>query len=1040
MFNKILIALFLCVILPFNLFSQGYPLKSENRAPIAYNINTTLGGDNIPASLKIAIIGDNLQIYRNVGSNDWDYQYYNWSDHPGRGIHLYIDGEYYYVDYATKIFVNGVPSGTNLSYFDGSSGEVYDTLEITKIDNYNATVRIVETGVVEAFLRINYPAESDYINYTWEITNMSSITMNDLRFFQAGDTYSYGSDMGYGYWDGPSNTVGCQKEDNGEIVSVFLQSIEIPYQHESANYGFSSGVESHVMNNALTGNVLSYVHDNAIALEWRKSNLAPGETFVIHTIEKYSDKDITDLVVTAPLNESIYQGQTKNIVFNVRNNSVHTVSDIILSEVVNLAGWIVDVISHPAPFELLAGEEVEVTVEVFCPLGEAPGTIAKATLEATADTETANDKAYIIVLSNLPGFSGQPHDDLVCSTTDAATFGVVSNNADAFQWQINSGSWTDISDGGVFSGATTDTLSISSVAGLINFEFRCLITNSYGDAISNVVSINPDGIAPGPNSSNLPAIIEQCSATLTPPLATDNCLGPITGTTSDPMTYSTQGNFIVNWVYEDDFGNSVTQTQLVIIDDTNVPSRDNPILPTLTGDCSFTITDFPTATDNCAGVITGTTTDPLTYDSSGVYNITWVYDDGNGNVGTQIQQVIIDDQDLPVLDSVSLQDIEAQCEVLSINPPTATDGCSGKIIGTTDTPFPINQTTVVEWDFEDENGNIITQNQNVFINDIENPVLDQSSLPTISETCSATITNIPTATDNCLGQILGTTTDTLFYDVNGVYQITWVFDDTHGNSITQTQTVIIDDTIAPILNQAVLPTINDACSVTITNIPTATDNCEGQIFGTTTDPLYYETDGSYTIHWFFVDNNGHSVEQEQTVIVSNENPVVETQDLTFTIVVSSTGYDVVTIKPQDIDFGSSDDCGIDSMLLDKTIFTTDDEGENPVNLTVIDVFGNSSSKSAIVTIILDYLPEFPNLITPDGNGKNDYWVVNGIRDLEGYTLTIYNKLGEIVFQTDDYDNSWNATYNGQELPGGTYYYIFSYGRSTSYSGFISVVR
>jgi hypothetical protein len=77
------------------------------------------------------------------------------------------------------------------------------------------------------------------------------------------------------------------------------------------------------------------------------------------------------------------------------------------------------------------------------------------------------------------------------------------------------------------------------------------------------------------------------------------------------------------------------------VNDVTPPVPGTP-LPTLTG-CSVTVSTTPTATDNCAGTITATTTDPLTYSTIGSYTITWTYDDGNGNTSTQTQSVTVID-------------------------------------------------------------------------------------------------------------------------------------------------------------------------------------------------------------------------------------------------------------------------------------------------------------------------------------------------------------------------------------------------------------
>ncbi len=78
------------------------------------------------------------------------------------------------------------------------------------------------------------------------------------------------------------------------------------------------------------------------------------------------------------------------------------------------------------------------------------------------------------------------------------------------------------------------------------------------------------------------------------------------------------------------------KTKTVIVDDVTAPVADVETLSDVTGECSATAT-APTATDNCEGSITGTTTDPLTYTAQGTYTIHWTYDDGNGNTSTQTQ-------------------------------------------------------------------------------------------------------------------------------------------------------------------------------------------------------------------------------------------------------------------------------------------------------------------------------------------------------------------------------------------------------------------
>ena len=70
--------------------------------------------------------------------------------------------------------------------------------------------------------------------------------------------------------------------------------------------------------------------------------------------------------------------------------------------------------------------------------------------------------------------------------------------------------------------------------------------------------------------------------------------------------------------------------------------------------------------------------------------------------------------------------------------------------------------------------------------------------------------------------------------------------------------------------------------------------------------------------------------------------------------------------------------------------------------------------------------EVPSIFTPNNDGINDAFVIpclaaNGA--FVGNSLAIFNQWGDEVFRAAPYENNWEGTYNGQDLPAGTYYYI-----------------
>jgi hypothetical protein len=113
------------------------------------------------------------------------------------------------------------------------------------------------------------------------------------------------------------------------------------------------------------------------------------------------------------------------------------------------------------------------------------------------------------------------------------------------------------------------------------------------------------------------------------------------------MPISTIGTTIITWTYDDGFGNTTTQTQDVTISDNTAPVPDSSSLTDLTGFCYVEAPAvLPTATDNCTGVVSGTTTTQFPITSLGTTIVTWEYDDGNGNVATQTQNIIVDGVDV----------------------------------------------------------------------------------------------------------------------------------------------------------------------------------------------------------------------------------------------------------------------------------------------------------------------------------------------------------------------------------------------------------
>lgn len=76
---------------------------------------------------------------------------------------------------------------------------------------------------------------------------------------------------------------------------------------------------------------------------------------------------------------------------------------------------------------------------------------------------------------------------------------------------------------------------------------------------------------------------------------------------------------------------------------------------------------------------------------------------------------------------------------------------------------------------------------------------------------------------------------------------------------------------------------------------------------------------------------------------------------------------------------------------------------------------------------IDKIIRAENTFTPNGDGINDTWFINGITSFEGAVVRVFNRWGQQVYVNSVYENEfgWNGKQGGTEVPEGTYYYVIS---------------
>ncbi len=125
-----------------------------------------------------------------------------------------------------------------------------------------------------------------------------------------------------------------------------------------------------------------------------------------------------------------------------------------------------------------------------------------------------------------------------------------------------------------------------------------------------------------------------------------------------------------------------------------------------------------------------------------------------------------------------------------------------------------------------------------------------------------------------------------------------------------------------------------------------------------------------------------------------------------------------------------------SLPLSTTTHYFEDPGIYDVKHYVVDINGCENIANHSIEVVKITIP---NVITPDGDSYNEYFVIDGINDLfDGIKLSIYNRWGKKIFESNNYHNTWN----GEGAADGVYYFVLSFPANMipAINGTITIIR
>lgn len=117
---------------------------------------------------------------------------------------------------------------------------------------------------------------------------------------------------------------------------------------------------------------------------------------------------------------------------------------------------------------------------------------------------------------------------------------------------------------------------------------------------------------------------------------------------------------------------------------------------------------------------------------------------------------------------------------------------------------------------------------------------------------------------------------------------------------------------------------------------------------------------------------------------------------------------------------------------------------SPVETTIYTLSAESADgcvDTSLTTVKVLRRLRIPTGISPNDDGINDVWLLDGVEDYPDISVRVFNRWGNEVFNSTGYTSPWDGTKNGQPLSDGVYYYMINIHRNRDlFRGSVTVLR
>lgn len=201
----------------------------------------------------------------------------------------------------------------------------------------------------------------------------------------------------------------------------------------------------------------------------------------------------------------------------------------------------------------------------------------------------------------------------------------------------------------------------------------------------------------------------------------------------------------------------------------------------------------------------------------------------------------------------------------------------------------------------------------------------------------------------------------------------------------------------------------------------------------------YNTGGEYEVSLKITDNNGCGSEVFFDTLTVYNNPNIDagpsitktmTDGAELMAVVNDTGSFTYVWSPAD---------GLNATNIIRPVTNT--QNDIIYTLKVTGGPGNCEATDTVSVRVLKTL-YIPSAFSPNGDSKNDVWNIPAVNGNPFATVTIFNRWGQIIYQSQGYTKPWDGTYKGIQQPAGAYHYLIQpdIRKEKKVAGYVMIVR